>query len=88
MLVRDLSTGGVIRQVRQTDYSGNFIRKAPSKRAKAGQAPRTAKSAFDEIEPYELTDLGQQFVHYAMTEITAKIEFHEFAPGENPSVGE
>lgn len=78
MLVRDLSTGGVIRQERQTDYAGNFIRKPPSRRSKPGHAPRTAKSAFDEIEPYELTELGKQFVHYAMSEITAKIEFQEY----------
>jgi hypothetical protein len=77
MLVRDLSTGGVLRQVRETDYAGNFIRKKP-KRSMPGQTPRTAKSAFDEIEPYELTDLGAQFVHYAMNEITAKIEFKEY----------
>ncbi|RUW77270.1 MULTISPECIES: hypothetical protein [unclassified Mesorhizobium] len=81
MLVRDLSTGGVIRQVRQTDYAGNFLRKPPANKSRPGQAPRTAKSAFDEVEPYQLTDLGQQFVHYAMTEIVAKIEFYEFAPG-------
>lgn len=92
MLVRDLSTGGVIRQERQTDYAGNFIRKPAVKRSKPGQASRTAKSAFDEIEPYELTELGKQFVHYAMTEITAKIEFDEFAqennrPPETPANG-
>ncbi|TIN15867.1 MAG: hypothetical protein E5Y51_16760 [Mesorhizobium sp.] len=81
MLVRDLSTGGVIRQVRQTDYAGNFLRKPSGAKSRPGRAPRTAKSAFDEVEPYELTDLGKQFVHYAMTEIVAKIEFHEFAPG-------
>lgn len=78
LLVRDLSTGGVIRQHRETDYAGNFLRKKP-KQTRPGQASRTAKSAFDETEPYELTDLGRQFVHYAMNEITAKIEFQEFA---------
>ncbi|MDO8838752.1 MAG: hypothetical protein Q7V31_07455 [Parvibaculum sp.] len=76
LLVRDLSFGSVIRQHRPTDYAGNFLRQQP-KRSKPGEAPRTAKSAFDETEPYELTELGKQFVHYAMNEITAKIEFHE-----------
>ncbi len=78
MLIRDLTLGSVIRQHRPTDYAGNFLRKQPSKRSVPASAPRTAKSAFDEAEPYELTDLGQQFVHYAMNEITAKIEFSEF----------
>ncbi len=75
LLIRDLSTGGVIRQHRDTDHVGNFINRRPAPRSKLGQAPRTAKSAFDETEPYELTELGKQFVHYAMNEITAKIEF-------------
>ncbi|MGX9117891.1 hypothetical protein ACWTU6_14590 [Mesorhizobium sp. BHbsci] len=86
MLIRDLTLGSVIRQHRPTDYAGNFLRKTPSKRSAPGQAPATAKSAFDEIDPYELTDLGKQFVHYAMNEITAKIEYHEFT--EPNSVGE
>jgi len=77
MLIRDLTLGSVIRQHRPTDYAGNFLRKQPAKRSAPGHAPRTAKSAFDETEPYELTDLGRQFVHYAMNEITAKIEFTE-----------
>lgn len=77
LLIRDLSTGSVIRQYRETDYAGRFINKRPASRSKPGQAPRTAKSAFDQTEPYELTDLGKQFVHYAMNEITAKLEFKE-----------
>lgn len=79
MLIRDLTLGSVVRQHRPTDYAGNFLRKTPSKRSVPGQTPTTAKSAFDETDPYELTDLGRQFVHYAMNEITAKIEFKEFA---------
>jgi hypothetical protein len=30
------------------------------------------KSAFDDEEQYELTDLGQQFVYYAMTDLRAR----------------
>lgn len=78
LLVHDLSTGRVIRQHRDVDGRGNFMLKRTQARSKPGTAPRTAKSAFDEVEPYDLTDLGRQFVHYAMTEITAKIEFKEF----------
>jgi hypothetical protein len=72
LLVRDLSTGGVIRQHRETDYYGNFVKKPP---AKKGPASSTLKSAFDDEEQYELTKLGQQFVHYAMTDLPLKIEF-------------
>ena len=34
-------------------------------------------SAFDEKEGYELTELGKQFVHYAMTDLPPKIEFSQ-----------
>jgi hypothetical protein len=74
LLIRDLSTGGVIRQHRETDYQGNFMarRAAPSRK---GSASRTMKSAFDDTEQYELTALGQQFIHYVMTELTPKIAY-------------
>lgn len=75
LLIRDLSTGGVIRQHRETDYNGNFITKAPAKRTAPGSG-RVLASAFDEEDQYELTELGKQFVHYAMTELTARIEYH------------
>ena len=46
------------------------------------------KSAFDDGERYELTALGQQFVHYAMTEVTIKIAYQPDADvGESEAVG-
>lgn len=74
LLIRDLSMGGVIRQHRETDYAGNYILKK-SGRAKNSYPRTIAKSAFDEEEKYELTQLGQQFVHYAMTDLPLKIEY-------------
>ena len=74
LLFRDLSTGGVIRQHRETDYHGNFIAKPAAKRSASG-GPKTLTSAFDEEDQYELTELGQQFVHYAMTELTPRIAY-------------
>lgn len=76
LLVRDLSTGGIIRQHRETDYEGNFLAKrnhAP--RGASRNAPRAMRSAFDDGEQYELTALGTQFVHYAMNEVTIKIQY-------------
>jgi hypothetical protein len=32
------------------------------------------KSAFDSEEPYELTELGRQFVHYTMQEVVPRVE--------------
>lgn len=75
LLIRDLSTGGVIRQHREVDYHGNFVAKAPKKSSAAPGTGRTLTSAFDDVEPYELTDLGRQFVHYAMTELTVRVTF-------------
>jgi len=73
LLIRDLSTGGIIRQHREVDYHGNFIAK-PKKKSTPGSS-RTMKSAFDEDELYVLTELGQQFIHYAMTDLPIRIEF-------------
>lgn len=76
LLVRDLSTGSVIRQHRETDYAGNFLKQTP-RHVPKGQGSKTTESAFDRQKGYELTELGKQFVHYAMTEITARITFTE-----------
>lgn len=73
LLFRDLSTGGVVRQHRETDYSGNFVKTVRKK--SLGGSSDVLKSAFDEEDEYELTELGRQFVHYAMTELTQRIGY-------------
>ncbi len=75
LLIRDLSTGGIIRQHRDKDYAGNFLRKPALRRRKGAQAQTTMESAFEDTKGYELTELGQQFVHYAMTDLPIRIEF-------------
>jgi hypothetical protein len=35
------------------------------------------KSVFDDSDEYELTELGKQFVHYAMNELAPRLEFRE-----------
>ena len=74
LLFRDLSTGGVVRQHRETDYYGNFVAKPTGKKS-PGSGSNVLKSAFDEEEQYELIELGKQFVHYAMTELTQRIGY-------------
>jgi hypothetical protein len=70
-LIRDLSTGGVIRQERQTDSHGNFVKKeSPTHRQTAGSP---MKSAFDDTEFYVLTDLGAKFVHYVMEDVAPQL---------------
>jgi hypothetical protein len=75
LLIRDLSTGSIIRQHREKDYAGNFLRKSATRRRKGAPMSPTVESAFEDTKGYELTELGQQFVHYAMTDLPPRIEF-------------
>jgi hypothetical protein len=63
LLIHDLSTGHVIRQHREKDYYGRYI-KTPTKAR--GEASSIMTSAFDDEKRYELTELGKQFVRYTM----------------------
>lgn len=69
-LIRDLSTGGVIRQERDVNGLGQFVRKKPVK--KRG-TPTTLESAFEDSKPYVLTQLGRSFVHYTMNEAVTRL---------------
>jgi len=71
LLIRDLSTGGVLRQARDTTEDGQFLRKQPTRNR--GHATMTVESAFEDTKPYLLTELGKQFVHYTMNEIVPRI---------------
>lgn len=71
LLIRDLSTGGVIRQERETNQYGQFLRQRQARRK--GPAPTTMESAFEDSKPYALTGLGRQFVHYTMNEVVPRI---------------
>jgi hypothetical protein len=70
MLISDLNIGRVIRQPRETDYQGRFIKKRrPPRRVSSS----TLESAFEDTKPYVLTGLGSQFVHYTMTELVQRL---------------
>ncbi len=70
-LIRELNTGGVIRQPRETNAMGQFMRKRPQRRQ--GSAPSTMESTFEDTKPYVLTELGKEFVHYTMNEVVTRI---------------
>jgi hypothetical protein len=72
MLIRDLSTGGVIRQQRESDYNGRFVKRARAPRG--GATSNTLESAFEDTKQYVLTGLGSQFVHYTMTELVKRLD--------------
>lgn len=69
LLIRDLSTGSVLRQRRETDAAGRFLRKATRTR----RTSQFVESAFEDTKPYVLTELGTQFVHYVMDEVVPRI---------------
>lgn len=73
LLVRDLSTGGVIRQERDVNSTGQFVRKRPQKTGLKRPASTTLESAFEGTKPYILTEMGKQFVHYAMNEVVTRV---------------
>jgi len=75
LLIRDLSTGGVIRQEREVNQLGQFVRNRPQ-RVRRPTAPATIESAFEDTKPYVLTELGKQFVHYTMNEVVTRIGGH------------
>ena len=71
MLIRDLSTGGVIRQERATTSDGRFLKKPRT--PNSGITSTTMESSFDNTKPYVLTELGKQFVHYTMSDVVPRI---------------
>lgn len=73
LLIRDLSTGGVIRQDRETTYDGRFLKKRPVARRPVSSS-NTMESAFEDTKPYVLTELGKQFVHYTMNEVVSRLD--------------
>jgi hypothetical protein len=70
-IVHDLSTGHVVRQHRDKDYYGNYLKAAPQRRS--GAVSRIMASAFDDEKAYELTELGKQFVRYTMEGVMPRI---------------
>lgn len=70
LLIHDLTLGHVIRQKRETTMTGQFVAKPRGGRKPASG---TMQSPFDAVKPYELTQLGMQFVHYVMNEVAPQI---------------
>ena len=72
LLIRDLSTGSVIRQYRPTTYDGRFVKQTRS--APKNTSSNTLESAFDDVKQYQLTELGSQFVHYTMNQVVKRLQ--------------
>jgi hypothetical protein len=77
LLMRDLSTGSVLRQHRETNTEGDVLSRGKPNRPRA-KAPlpgrqKVLESAFEDTKPYELTELGSQFLHYVMEELAPRV---------------
>lgn len=70
-LIRELSMGGVIRQEREVDAYGRFLKR---KTNKVRSGDRVMESSFEDTKPYALTELGRQFVHYVTEDVVTQIE--------------
>lgn len=70
LLIRDLSTNNVIRQEREITNDGHFVKHRQQRR---NPNKTTLESAFDDTKRYTLTELGKQFIHYAMNESVTNI---------------
>lgn len=71
LLIRELSTGQVIRLETEVDYYGRFVKK---QKQKNGSPSNLKESAFEDTKPLILTALGAKFVHYVMDDLAPQIE--------------
>ena len=71
MLIRDLSTGGVIRQSRRVNSYGQFAKDKKPRQQR--QQSGVYESAFEDTKSYVLTELGQKFIHYTMNEVVTRL---------------
>lgn len=74
LIIHELTTGYIIRQFRETDAYGHFLKQRKKNVGKASNNIMT--SAFNDEKEYHLTELGRWFVHYTMNEVVLKIEEH------------
>jgi hypothetical protein len=83
LLIQDLSTGHIIRQHREVDGAGNFLKTRPRR---STYTSSTMKSAFDDDKSYDLTELGKQFVQYTMEDVLHRLGGPaESGPSEPPA---
>lgn len=72
-LIRELSTGGVIRQEREITSDGQFLKRPTSPQSR-GSRSSVMESAFEDSKPYTLTELGEKFIHYVLSDAVIRIE--------------
>jgi hypothetical protein len=72
-LIRDLSTGGIIRQKRDKSSDGRFFKNTKSRGYSKTDSSDFMETAFEDTKLYELTELGNDFVHYVLDDAVTRI---------------
>ena len=72
-LIRELSTGGVIHQQKETNAYGQYLKTKPTYHPK-GTGSQTMDSPFEDTKPYVLTELGKEFIHYVLSDVVQRIK--------------
>jgi hypothetical protein len=70
-LFRELNMGAIIRQPRESDAVGRFLRAAPAKSRRP--ASKVLESSFEDSKQQVLSEMGRQFVHYVMDEVVPRL---------------
>jgi hypothetical protein len=73
LLIFDLSTGHVLRQIRDTNAQGEFLKKSLRGRRTPTNRSSTMESAFEDTKPYELRKMGEQFATYVLNEAVPRM---------------
>ncbi len=71
--IHDLQLGGVIRQQRNVNDQGQFLKKSRKSRSQSN----VMKSSFDDEDEQELSELGSQFIHYVLEDVVPQISSGE-----------
>lgn len=74
LVIDDLTTSGVIKQYHPTTYDSRIVRQANDGKAGESESSENAseESVFENTKPYQLTELGSQFVYYTMNQVVKK----------------
>lgn len=83
LLINDLTLGYVIRQERETNAFGEYMKAGRARQR--GSTSSTMQTPFEDTKGYELTELGEQFVHYTLTEYIDRLNAGQGVPPTSPT---
>jgi len=72
-LMRELNMGGVIEIAKNRNADGHAYKATP-KRSARGVGSKVVESTYEDTKPWVLTELGQQFVHYVLSDVVKRVD--------------